>query len=501
MRKLFFQVVLLSCLFTNASAQHSIDNIVELLNNRELISAKKLLSENLQNNAEDMDSRLLLGSLTDYFGESEDAIKIWSEGLRNNEDDYPLYLNIGEIRFRQGLKGMNVKYRRGKIELLEQADSAKDSDYKFSMLKLASDAFEKAHILHPYEDEPLINLGKLYDHNKNFKQSLLYWEKLADMFPSHEEYWVKVGNTALYLKNYDKALASFNHALKLNNTYSPAYDGLSDYWLSLENTSEAELATQKGAFYNWLPSFCEMEYSKESYEIYELINFGGEKLDPKSKEKIIRQLLQDKSTNSTKFLSAICYYHEVHGELEDIIFKELTKRNEVAMYMLIGLAQHSEYLCTIDHAVNALMQSKPAGTLNVLLELLEKDQLESESLRIAEHLGNLGNEQAVLPLVRLLNATFQSSQENNGENVGELKARQRAALALANFNNPFVISELEKGLGNSDVNAYCAASLYKITLDDKYLKIVSLKRKDVALAYFLKGISTKEAQKLSKRLG
>ncbi|SFF37948.1 tetratricopeptide repeat protein [Thermoflexibacter ruber] len=499
MNKAFFWIFfLLFCFGSSAYAQHPIDNIVELLNHRELTTAKKLLSENLVHNAEDMDSRLLLGSLTDYFGDSEDAIKIWSEGLRNTEDDYPFYLNIGEIRFRQGIKGMNVKFRKGKVELLNQADSAKDADYKFSMLKLASEAFEKAHILHPYEDEPLIHLGKLHDHLKNYDKSMVFWAKLTEMYPSHEEYWVRLGNAALNLHHYDKAIFSFNHALELNPNYSPAYDGLSDYWLALGNIEQAELATQQGAFYNWLPSFCEMEYSKENYRIYELINFGGEKMDSKGKEKAVRSLLQDKSPTSTKFLATVCYYHEVHGELEKAIVRELVKRDKFSLYMLIALARHTEYLCTIDHVLKELMQVRPAGMLDLLVELLEKDQLEEETIRIAEYMGELGNEQAVLPLIDLLNPTFQSSLENG--HLGEIKARQRAALALANFPNAYVIKTLESGLGNPEISAYCAASLYKITLDEKYLKVVALKRKEPTIAFFLKKIETKEAQKLAKKL-
>ncbi len=499
MNKAFFRIFfLLLCFGSSAYSQHSIDNIVELLNHRELTTARKLLSENLVYNAEDMDSRLLLGSLTDYFGDSEDAIKIWSEGLRNTEDDYPFYLNIGEIRFRQGIKGMNVKFRKGRIELLNQADSTKDADYKFSMLKLASEAFEKAHSLHPYEDEPLIHLGKLYDHLRNYEKSIIFWSKLTEMYTSHEEYWVKLGNAALNLRNYDKAFFSFNHAIELNPYYSPAYDGLSDYWLALENIEQAELATQKGAFYSWLPAFCTMEYSKENYRIYELINFGGNKWDSKGKEKTVRSLLQDKSQTSTKFLATVCYYHEVHGELEKAIMKELAKRDKFSLYMLMTLARHTEYLCTIDHALKELIQVRPAGMLDLLVELLEKDQLEEETIHIAEYMGELGNEQAVLPLIALLNPTFHSSKENS--HLGEIKARQRAALALANFPHAHIIKVLENGLGNPDINAFCAASLYKITLDEKYLKVIALKRKEPTIAFFLRKIQTKEAQKLAKKL-
>ena len=463
-----------NCLF----AQHSMDNIVELLNNRELTTAKKLLSENIVHDAEDMDSRLLLGSLTDYFGETEDAIKIWSAGLRNNEDDYPLYINIGEIRLRQGLKGMNVKFKKGKVELTHQADSTEDAQFKSSMLHLAGEAFEKAHQLNPYEEEPLVNLGKLHNYAKNYSKSLLFWEKLADMYPTHEEYWVKAGNAALYLKNYEKSLQKFNKAIAINKSYAPVYDGLSDYFLAIENIEEAEIATQKGAFYNWLPSFCEMDYSEENYKTFELINFGGEKLDGKEKIKGIKQLIQNKSKESTKFLSSICYYHEVHEDLEDAIINELGSRNDYSLFMLVEIARNSEYLCAINHAVEKLMEIRPSGMLDLLVELIPKDQHETETISVAEHLGHLGNEQAVIHLAELLNIDFKSSTESKNDNVGERKARQRAALALANFNNIYVVNLLEQGLNNADINMYCAAALYKMTLDEKYLKIVNIKEKN-----------------------
>ncbi len=484
----------------NSYAQHSMDNIVELLNNRELVTAQKLLNENITHDTEDMDSRLLLGSLTDYFGETEDAIKIWVAGLRNNEDDYPLYLNIGEIRLRQGLKGKNVKFKKGRVEMVQQADSIEDAQFKASMLHLASDAFEKAHVLHPYEDEPLVNLGKLHNYAKNYEKALAFWEKLANMYPSHEEYLVKAGNSALHLKNYDKAFRNFQQAIEINKGYAPVYDGLSDYWLALENIEEAETATQKGAFYNWLPPFCEMDYSKENYKTFEMINFGGEKLEEKEKTKAIRQLIHSKTTTSTKFLSAICFYHEVHGDLEESIFTELATRDNHSLFMLTEIARHSEYLCSIDHALTHLMKARPAGMLSLLIELIPKDQHETESIRIAEHLGNLGNEQAVLHLVELLNPDFKSSSEGKKDNIGERKSRQRAAIALANFNNGRVIRQLEKGLENPDINAYCAAALYKMTLEEHYLKVINPKEKDIQLSFFLKTIETKEAQKLARKL-
>lgn len=496
-----FAIVLLFVTHHLVFAQHSIDNIVELLNNRELTTAKKLLSENIVHDAEDMDSRLLLGSLTDYFGETEDAIKIWAEGLRNTEDDYPLYINIGEIRLRQGLKGMNVKFKKGKLEVVNQADSIEDANFKLSMLHLASDAFEKAHHLNPYEEEPLINLGKLHNYSKNHAKALLFWERLGEMYPTFEEYWVKAGNSALSMKNYEKAFENFNKAMEINKSYAPIYDGLSDYYLAIDNIPEAEIATQKGAFYNWLPEFCDMDYSQQNYKTFELINFGGEKLDEKEKVRGIKQLVQNKSKESTKFLSAICYYHELNEDLEDIIFEELSKRDSYSLFMIIEIARNSEYLCAINHAIDKLMETKPAGLFNLLVELIPKDQHETETIRVAEHLGSLGNEQAVLHLAELLNVDFQSSVESKNDNIGERKSRQRAALALANFNNPHVISLLEQGLANTDVNLYCAAALYKMTLDEKYLKILNVKEKDNYLSFFLKKIETKEAQKLAKKLG
>jgi hypothetical protein len=324
-------------------------------------------------------------------------------------------------------------------------------------------------------------LGKLFNHIREYEKALIFWEKLSNTFPAHEEYLVKAGNTALNAKNFDKALDLYNKAMKINKSYAPLYDGLSDYWLALEKVEEAETATRKGAFYNWLPAFCEM--------------------DAKEKTKEIKRLISDKTKVSTKFLAAIAYYHNIHEELEDAIFEELAKRDTYANFMLIEVARNSEYLCAINHALNKLMEIRPAGTFALLVDLIPKDQHETETIRVADHLASLGNEQAVLHLVELLNVDFQTSVEVKSDNIGERKARQRAALALASFPNPQVMEILEKGLENADVGYYCAASLYKITLDEKYLTLIQAKEKDESLAYFLKQINTKEAQKLAKKLG
>ena len=183
MKRLFSFVVMCVGLFVNQviAQPHNIQSIVELLNQGEIMAAKTLLQANVQENQTDIDSRLLLGTVSDFLGEPDDAIRIWSAGLSDTDDDYALYMSIGELRLRQGMQGSSFRYVKGVLQPLDEIDSLEDNRFKTQQLNLAVVAFQKAANYYPYESDAWENLAASYQELNQFEidESALTGESMS----------------------------------------------------------------------------------------------------------------------------------------------------------------------------------------------------------------------------------------------------------------------------------------------------------------------------------
>jgi Tetratricopeptide repeat len=515
MKRLFSFVVMCVGLFVNQviAQPHNIQSIVELLNQGEIIAAKTLLQANVQENQTDIDSRLLLGTVSDFLGEPDDAIRIWSAGLSDTDDDYALYMSIGELRLRQGMQGSSFRYVKGVLQPLDEIDSLEDNRFKTQQLNLAVVAFQKASNYYPYESDAWENLAASYQELNQFEMALHCWEHLNTVFPQYDNFKLKLGQCRLQMGHLLEARKYFEIALELNPKLHAAYAGLAEYWLEKEEVQAAELAIQQSEFYKWLPSFIDLKYSPETYKIFEQLAHQTDDnfLDSASNRmQLIQELMSKNSQDNTEFLAAIVWYDEDRPETAIKIFNILAKRELHGARLLSEIAKNSDNIFVISQAVQRLVRLQVPGTFELLVSLLPQDKQPFQHINIADYMAQLGDDRAMLYLIKELNPTLinqhQKAKDLETFSLGQgiEASRKRAALALSAFNHPAAILALEEGLKNENVNVYCSASLYKMTKEDKYLTLIEdfteNQKKDKLLAQFFSRIDTRQALKLTKKL-
>lgn len=514
MKRLFVLVIIcIGLSFKSIAQPHNIQSIVELLNQGEVAAAQTLLQANVQEDQTDIDSRLLLGTVNDFLGEPDEAIRIWSAGLDNTEDDYALYMSIGELRLRQGTQGANFKYVKGVLQPMAEMDSLEDLRFKTQQLNLAVAAFQKATNFYPYESDAWENLAASYKELNHFEMSLSCWQHLNEVFPQHDNFKLKLGQCRLEMGHLLEARKAFEAALALNPKLYVAYAGLAEYWLEKDEVQAAELAIQQSEFYKWLPPFIDLPYNAERYKIFEKLAHQTEEnyLDSASiRMQMVEILMETESSNHTDFLAAVVWYDEDRPEISTRIFNILSERGLHGARLLSEIAKNSDNIFVISQAVQHLVKLKVPGTFDLLVSLLPQDKQPFQHINIADYMAQLGDDRAMLYLIKELNPKMIDQHykakdlETFSLGQGIQASRQRAALALSAFNHPAAILALEEGLKNENVNIYCSASLYKITKEDKYLGLIEdfteNRRKDKLLAQFFSHIDTKQALKLTKKL-
>lgn len=516
MKRLFAFAFMCIGLSSMAVAQtHNIQSIVELLNQGEIVAAQTLLQANVEDDAQDVDSRLLLGTVNDFLGEPGDAIRIWSAGLQDSEDDYPLYMSIGELRLRQGTQGSSFKYVRGVLVPLSEVDSLEDLRFKTQQLNLAVVAFQKAANYYPYESDAWENLAATYQELNQYEMALGCWLHLNEVFPQHDNFKLKLGICRLKMGHLLEARKAFEAALDVNPRLYAAHAGLAEYWLEKDDVMSAELAIQKSEFYKWLPAFVNLAYTKDRYAIFEKLvqvdEIDSLEESPSLRDIQIAELLEENTPESTELLATIAWYDEEPVVVSTHIFEALAQRGTQGARLLSEIAKNSDNVYVISQSVQRLVKLKVPGTFDLLVSLLPQDKQPFQHINIADYMAQLGDERAMLYLIKELNPTMINQQNQKSKDLetfslvqGIQASRQRAALALSAFNHPAAILALEEGLKNENVNVYCSASLYKITKEDKYLTLVEnfteTQRKDKLLAQFFSHINTKQASKLMKKL-
>jgi hypothetical protein len=514
---IFFALYLGICLVA-IGQPNNIHTIVDLLNQGEISTAQTLLRNNLQANGEDIDSRLLLGTVSDFLGDFEEALRIWGAGINGTDNDYALYMSIGEVRLRQGTKGGNYQYVKGFLQPSAEKDSVEERRYRTQQLNLAVSAFQKATEYYPYESDGWENLANTYQHLNHYEMALRCWEHINEIYPQHDTFKVKLAYCRLHLGHLLEAKKAFDAALLLNSRLHEAYSGLAQYYLEKDEINEAETCIQQAEFYKWLPSFCQITYSPERYEIFERLSQHTDEAQVDSTSQrlfLIQDLLEQKSQESAEFLAALCWYDEDKAELTSRIFNELSTRHLLGARLLNEIAKNSDNIYVISECVKKLVRMKAPGTFDLLVSLLPQDKQPYQHIDIPAYMAQLGDDRAILYLIKELNPKIK--QEGNKQNEsgkedfealslqsGVQAARRRAALALSDFNHPAAISALKEGLANENVNIYCSASLYKLTGEEKYLTLIEdfteNQKKDKLLAQFLSQIDTKQAVKLTKKL-
>jgi len=496
----FFSVVFVSflCVALHAQAQsarlHSVDRAISLFNKGNYDFARKLLEENLLSVPEDIDSRLLLGMMSDYLGEKEEAVDIWRAGLSGKEEDYPLYMSIAELRMEQSSaleKHKVLAYQRTAFQ------------------KEALAAFLKAQELYPYESEPRERVAEAHEELGQYETALTCWRYLQKSYPRRADYPLAVGRCLLKLKEETAAAEALQIALDIKPSLAEAHSLRAQLAFREGDARAAEDALHRAAFYNWLPHFIEREYNEAAFTLlHQLFN---EQLRPAALDDILRGLAGNPTPQNLDVLATFVWYHSFTPQQKRIALRVLSKNGEHGQALLFKMAKHSHNMLLVRDILREILPLRLPGTLTLLVELLPREQENPNTPPgIYEAMASLSDTRAIPYLAsvlqgekkqRVMTADAELWVFNDGENQ-----RARAAFALGSF--PFGEPEriLKKELASSETSrVYAAAALFRRTKEKKYLQLIDSWSETHAklspvLWEFLASCEDKRAKRLAQRL-
>jgi len=84
-----------------------------------------------------------------------------------------------------------------------------------------------------------VNRGAAWQHKKEYDKAIADYTEAIRLDPTYAPVYVKRGNAWLDKKNFDKAIADYNEAIRLIPTFAPAYRNRGDTWQSKKNYDKA----------------------------------------------------------------------------------------------------------------------------------------------------------------------------------------------------------------------------------------------------------------------
>lgn len=491
-KQLIYSLTFLFGLYGSAAQaqNHSIQEILALLERGQLASASRMLQINLQINPSDAESRILLGSIMEHSGMRAEAIRLWQQGLQNNPSDYPLLLSIGEGFLNEA--EARIQEDRTPSSLLPVIAGPTESDCA-EFLDSAIASFQQAAVYYPHEAEPLYLLANAFQLKNDYEQALHYAELLARIYPNEEKNHTLKGLLLLQTGDYERSEESLQQALSLNPTYSPALKAMAELMMMKDRIEEAAELMRKAAFYDFIPSFIRLPFHEKNYRLYSQLVLTDH--DDEESENALRDLLapllEDKSNESTQWLAMMFWQQAIPADLDEIAWEEFTSRGIEAQRLMMEMAQHTENWTLLGRLCRKMVQLQTPGIFELLTRLLPKDKMMDSPLRIAYCMATLGDDLAVPYLVNELRRHTDDEDDYHFSQEGERAARRRAALALSYFNTPLAVEALKEGLADEEISPYCAAALYRLTLEETYLQTLQTmatngKIKDAEIVHFLR---------------
>ncbi len=500
-RRLIYSAICLLFFTSAANAQqHSIQDILVLLERGQFSSASHLLQANLQSDPSDLESRILLGSLMEHNGLRMEAIRLWQKGLQNNQSDYPLLIFIGESY----LKEAEIQLQEDTTPSSLLPVNTTTTDYA-PYLDSAITHFQQAAAYYPHEADPLHFLANAYQIKGDYEQALHYANLLARIFPSDEKNHTLAGLLLMKCGDYEKAKNTLQTSLSLNPQYTAALKGLAELMLFYyDHVEDAALLMRQAAFYDFIPSFVRLSFHDNNYKIYSNLTTAAGTENENELRRIFLSLLDDKSDESTQWMALMFWHQLVPADLDEIGWEDFAQRGMESQRLIMEMAQRTENWVLLGRLCKEMVALNIPGTFELLTTLLPKDKMMDSPLRIAYCLAALGNELAIPYLIRELQYD-DTENDNDGYHFskeGRLAARQRAILALSYFNTATAIETLQKGLQNSEIKPYCAAALYRLTMEEQYLEplrqMAYRSEKNLEIAHFLRFIGTREADQIAR---
>jgi tetratricopeptide (TPR) repeat protein len=478
-----------------SSQPEGLPEALALFHQGKIEDAERLLRRVLKEDVEDVSSRLLLGGVVDTDGWPDEAVKIWQEGLTGEVEDFPLLMNIGQVRARQGRDGPGIMLRRGTVTAKPVRDTTAAEKFKRDHLRLAAEAFKKAFDLAPDRPDAARELAAVYAESSNHADAVKLWRRLHEQNGGDVKVALGLAGSLADSGEVKEAVAIYRKVIEIDPRLAEAHSALAKHYQVLGDAEKAKDSQQRAEFYENLPPFTELSYSEENAATLAQLNDGD----------AVRKLTEDASPRAAEFLAALCWSHP-HNELETQAFASLEKRGKAARRLVRQLLENGESTCTIRSSAQILARQKDPGLLDQLLPLLPQDiRAGGFEMDIAGALAELGDSRAVRPLVEQLSPTNSTPPDRKSPEsflIDRTAARARAALALGAFDTTMARQALMQGVDHEQLGPYCTAALYRLTHETKYVDslrtIVSGEDRYAAyqIASYLRHVDTAEAKQL-----
>ena len=110
----------------------------------------------------------------------------------------------------------------------------------------AKEAYKNALAINPKLDEANHALGAIAFNQKNYAESLQYFQKHLEHAPKDSLTLYDIGNAYMQLKEFDKAAKSYSEAIDNSESFTEAHYNLAICYLNTGQRAEAQ------AIYEWL---------------------------------------------------------------------------------------------------------------------------------------------------------------------------------------------------------------------------------------------------------
>jgi tetratricopeptide (TPR) repeat protein len=438
----------------------SLEPVLTLLKQGKIEEGERMLRQRIKENPDDSAARRLLGRVADFDGRPDEAVKTWEEGLKQTAEDFPLLMEIGQIRARQGRDGPTISYRRGMVAAQPSSDEKAEEKFKKEHLALAAKAFERALALAPHESEAALKLARVYSDAKNHEAAVKVWRRLHELNGDDTDVALGLARSLTAAGRTDEGAKVYQKAIELNPRLASAHMALADYYKAKGDAAAADKARRQADFYEALPPFTRLTYSAENVAMLARLFEAA----------TVKKLIDDSSDRAADFLVVLCWSHP-HNELEDRAFESLEKRGPSTVPLLRQLLRQARSTCTIRSSARILARQKDPGLLEQLLPLLPGDtRTFGFHMDIAGALAELGDLRAVGPLVEVLNVSDRTPVDRAEVILCDRTgARARAAMALGKLDASAGRKALKAGLDHPELGPFCAAALYRLTREAEYL--------------------------------
>lgn len=482
-----------------AQSERPTEKAIQLVNQGKVERGIEVLRAHLRAGSKDIEARVVLGQILDFDGKPDDAIRLLQEGLAGGHADFPLLMEIGALRQRQGESGPLISHARGTVTARPSQNAVEEQRQQDAWLAEAAAAYEKALKLRRDDLDATRALAKVYGLQKKPEAAAALWKSLITAEPKKGEYHYSLAIALKEARRTDEAIKALERCLELNSRFAPAYRALADLQKQQGRNAEAAQSEAQANFYERLPSFVAIDYSTEHAKMLESLDDAA----------AVRKLIEDPSELAAQFLAVVCWSHP-HNALESQAFDALEARGAKTTALLWDLLGDAHSTCTIRSTAHILARRKAEGLFDFLAERLPGDlRTFGMDMDIAGSLDDLGDVRAVGPLIQMLDPAADDHKE--GENQGDIlsdriSARRRAALALGAFDTPESRKALQQATNQELLAPFCFAALYRLNREPKTLAAL-----DDAVAaddryasyligsYLLRTASTPESQQLAAR--